>query len=280
MQALHTHDGLPLHLRQWAAPGLARGTVLICHGLGEHIGRYAHVAAHLNGAGWHAAGYDQRGHGASGGPRGVLPTPEALLDDLGRVVDAVRGWKSGPLVLLGHSMGGAVAARFVADSVRPHPARWYREVTGLVLSSPALALHMNMVQHGLLALLALLGTVAPRITLGNGLKPAWLSHDAAVVQAYTADPLVHRRVSPALVRFMLDAGAAVHDAAPRWQVPTLLLYAGADPCVDPSGSDAFAAAAPMAVLRHQRYDGLAHELFNEPERQRVLADLSAWLQRL
>jgi alpha-beta hydrolase superfamily lysophospholipase len=277
MQALHTHDGLPLHLRQWAAPGLARGTVLVCHGLGEHIGRYAHVAAHLNGAGWHVAGYDQRGHGASGGARGALATPDALLDDLGRVVDAVRSWKGGPLVLLGHSMGGAVAARFVAESVRPSPARWYRELTGLALSSPALALHMNLLQHGLLSVL---GALAPRLPLGNGLKPAWLSRDPAVVQAYTADPLVHRRVSPALVDFMLDAGVQVREAAPRWQVPTLLLYAGGDHCVDPGGSDAFAAAAPVSVLRHQRYDGLAHEIFNEPERQRVLADLVAWLNRL
>jgi alpha-beta hydrolase superfamily lysophospholipase len=277
MQALHTHDGLPLHLRQWAAPGLARGTVLLCHGLGEHIGRYAQVAKHLNDAGWHAAGFDQRGHGASGGARGVLPGPDALLDDLGRVVDAVRAWKGGPLVLLGHSMGGALAARFVAESVRPQPARWYREVTGLALSSPALALHMNVVQHGLLALL---GALAPRLTLGNGLKPEWLSRDPAVVQAYTADPLVHRRVSPTLVRFMLDAGSVVRDAAPRWQVPTLLLYAGDDHCVDPGGCDAFAAAAPVSVLRHRRYDGMAHEILNEPDRQRVLADLSAWLVRL
>jgi alpha-beta hydrolase superfamily lysophospholipase len=277
MQALHTADGQPLHLRQWAAPGLARGTVLLCHGLGEHIGRYAHVAEHLNRTGWHVAGFDHRGHGASGGPRGVIPRPDSLLDDLGRVVDAVREWKSGPLVLLGHSMGGAVAARYVAEASQAQPARWYRELTGLVLSSPALALRMNWAQHGLLALL---GSALPRLPLGNGLKPQWVSHDPAVVKAYSADPLVHDRVCPGLVRFMLDAGEAVRQAAPRWQVPTLLLYAGADRCVDPSGSDEFAAAVPVAMLRHQRYDGLAHEIFNEPEKARVLGDLDSWLRRL
>src|SRR5215213_7879284 len=103
------------------------GTVVLVHGIGEHSGRYAHVIDALNRAGWSVFAYDQRGHGRSPGVRGVLPHPEALLDDLARVLDGIHANK---LVLLGHSMGGAVAARFVAEE--------RRKVDALVLSSPAL----------------------------------------------------------------------------------------------------------------------------------------------
>ncbi|MES1163052.1 MAG: alpha/beta fold hydrolase, partial [Rhizobacter sp.] len=116
--AITTADGLRLQLREWPVPD-ARGTVLIVHGLGEHIGRYAQVAARLNAWGWHAIGFDHRGHGASEGARGALAHDDDLLQDLARVVDAVRAARAGPLLLLGHSLGGLVAARFVAEALRP-----------------------------------------------------------------------------------------------------------------------------------------------------------------
>ena len=114
---LITADGLALHRRAWPLTA-ARGTVLIVHGLGEHIGRYAHVAALLNRWGWRVVGHDHRGHGASDGPHGSLTKADDLLRDLALAVDAVRAaHPTEPLLLLGHSMGGAVAARFVAEGV-------------------------------------------------------------------------------------------------------------------------------------------------------------------
>jgi alpha-beta hydrolase superfamily lysophospholipase len=89
--------------------------------------------------------------------------------------------------------------------------------------------------------------------------------------------LVHDRVTPRLVRFFVAAGGLVLACAPRWTTPTLLLYAGADRCVAPRGSDAFAAAAPRTVVLAQRYPEMAHEIFNEPGQDRVLSDLVAWL---
>lgn len=126
-------------------------------------------------------------------------------------------------------------------------------------------------------LLAVAAPLAPNLALGNGLDPAWVCSDPAVVKAYIADPLTHDRITPRLSRFIVDGGARVRSVALRWATPTLLLYAGADRCVAPRGSDAFAAAAPPAVLQAHRYDGFAHEIFNEPGQARVLADLTAWL---
>lgn len=270
-----TQDGLRLRLRRWPAGAGARGLVQIVHGLGEHIGRYEHVAAALNAAGWDVAGHDQRGHGRSEGPRGGIPHPLALLGDLAMVADHLHG--SGRRVLLGHSLGGLVAARFVAENLHVQTARFARDFDALVLSSPAFDIGLSRGQR---MLLGVLGRLAPGIGVGNGLRPQWVSRDPAVVKAYTQDPLVHDRVTPRLVRFMVDNGAHVLALAPRWRVPTLLLWAGEDQCVDPRGSEAFAAAAPAGLVHKRCYRKLYHEIFNEPEQRDVLADLTQWLRRL
>lgn len=285
MDTLIAGDGVRLHLRHWPAhgsPQAARGTVQLVHGLGEHIGRYEALAEALNAAGWHVAGHDHRGHGRSEGPRGVLPQSLQLLLDLATVMDHVRAQlpvaaRGGRRhVLLGHSMGGAVAARFVAEGLLPHPARWQREVDGLVLSSPALAADLSAWQR---LQLAVLPRLVPDVAAANGLDPAWVSRDPEVVQAYKADPLVHDRISGRLARFIVDAGEQVRALAPRWRTPTLLMWGGADRCVAPRGSAAFAGAAPDSVVEAHEHPALAHEIFNEPERAQVIAQLTAWLGR-
>ena len=276
-EQMTTQDGLRLNLRRWLADtgAEAHGTVQIVHGLGEHIGRYEHVAAALNAAGWHVAGHDQRGHGRSEGPRGSLPHPMALLGDLAMVIDHVRG--GGKHVLLGHSMGGLVAARFVAENLLSPAARFARDVDALVLSSPALDIGLS---GGNRMLLGLLARMAPNLRVSNGLKPAWICRDPAVVQAYEGDPLVHDRVTPRLVRFMVEHGAQVRALAPHWKLRTLLMWAGEDHLVEPAGSEEFAAAAPAGVLSKRLYRKLYHEIFNEPEQRDVLADLTQWLRRI
>jgi alpha-beta hydrolase superfamily lysophospholipase len=261
-----------LALCDWPLPAgsPARATVLLVHGLGEHMGRYAALARDLNTWGYAVRAYDHYGHGASDGPRGGLPTATRLLDDLAQVVDQTRaGMAAGqPLLLLGHSMGGLVAARFVALQRRP--------LEGLVLSSPALDPGLNPVQK---LLVAVLPALLPNLRVGNGLDARLISHDPAVVSAYQRDPLVHDRIAARLARFIAEDSAAVLAAAPGWTLPTLLLYAGADRLVNPAGSRAFAAAAPAQVLSSQCFEPLYHEIFNEaePGRSQVLAALRAWL---
>jgi alpha-beta hydrolase superfamily lysophospholipase len=277
MTTIKAADGTALHLTEWPVDAAAaRGTVLLVHGLGEHAGRYAWLAGQLNAAGWHVAGHDHRGHGRSGGPRGAIPGHDALLVDLAQVLDHVRAQRPGPLVLLGHSMGGLVAARFVAESMAPKPAAWSRPVDALVLSSPALAVDLSAVQK---LLLAVGSALLPDLAQGNGLKPEWVSRDPAVVRDYVADPLGHDRITPRLVRFIVDGGERARELAARWATPTLLMWAGADRCVAPRGSAAFAAAAPRAIVQSRAFDGLFHEIFNEPEKADVTAELLRWLAR-
>lgn len=263
-------DGDNIAMRDWPLPEdmALRGMVIVVHGLGEHAGRHDALAQRLAGWGFAVRGYDQYGHGESGGGRGRLPTPTRLLDDLADIVDStrVRMPPGAPLILLGHSMGGLVAGRFVSQA--------RRRVEGLVLSSPALDPGLNPLQK---LLLATLPRVAPNLTVRNGLAPDFISHDPQVVEAYRRDRLVHDRVSPRLARFIADAAAATIASAPQWTVPTLLMYAGDDRLVRPDGSRAFAAAAPPGVVTAKCFDGMFHELFHEPDPEPAYSMLRQWL---
>jgi alpha-beta hydrolase superfamily lysophospholipase len=265
-------DGLNVALYEWPLTQRQRprGVVLIVHGLGEHAWRYDMLATHLNRWGFSVRGYDQRGHGDSGGARGVLPNDDALLEDLQEMVEDTRRhiaepWAC-PLILLGHSMGGLVAAEFVRRRLAP--------VDALALSSPALDAGLSAFQR---ALMRLLYRWAPDLTVSNGLDPQALSHDPAVVQAYLRDRLVHDRISARLAHFIAHQGPAVVAAAPSWTVPTLLLWAGDDRLVRPAGSQAFAAVAPRDVVRSQRLPGQFHEIFNEADPSAAFGALKAWL---
>ena len=269
-------DGENLAVQDWPLPGAAsRGTVLLVHGLGEHVGRYDLLARRLNRWGFSVRGYDHYGHGESSGPRGGLTSDQRLVDDLSDLVDATRArMPTGrPLVLLGHSMGGLVAALHVARMQGSGPQA-LGAVDALVLSSPAFDAGLNAWQK---ALLATVPRIAPGLRVGNGLQVDYLSHDPAVVAAYRADPRCHDRISGRLARFIAEGGPAVRERAADWTVPTLLLWAGQDRLVDPAGSQDFAARAPAAVVQARRFDALYHELFNERDAEPVFATLQQWL---
>lgn len=265
-----TPHGATLALRDWPlAEGITpRALVLIVHGLGEHSGRYEHVAQQLNGWGFAVRAFDLCGHGLSSGAPGSLPDEHRLLDDLATVLDRSRAAVAPglPVVLLGHSLGGLIAARFVSLKLRA--------VDALVLSSPALDPGLNAFQK---LLLATLPKIAPNLRVGNGLDATFLSHDAAVVAAYRADPLVHDRICARLALFIATAGAQTRALASQWTVPTLLIYAGQDRLVNPAGSRAFAALAPASVLTSQCFEDLYHEIFNESDPAPVFAALQQWL---
>ncbi|TNF61401.1 MAG: alpha/beta hydrolase [Burkholderiales bacterium] len=265
-------DGLNLALYDWPLPmrWRPRAVILIVHGLGEHAWRYDPLAQHLNDWGFAVRAYDQRGHGESGGDRGVLPRDDQLLFDLAEVVDDTRRhiaqpW-SCPLILLGHSMGGLVASTFVQRNMAA--------VDALVLSSPALDAGISALMKRVIRLLY---RVAPDMALPNGLDARRISHSEAVVQAYQKDKLVHDRISARLATFIDSNGPHVLAAAPRWHVPTLLMYAGADHLVSPRGSAAFAAAAPPDRVSSRCFDDLYHEIFNETDPSPVYATLKQWL---
>jgi alpha-beta hydrolase superfamily lysophospholipase len=243
--------------------------VILVHGLGEHAGRYGEVAAHLQQWGFAVRAYDQQGHGQSEGLRGDMLRPGSLQADLCRVIDDTRqrpALMDTPLILLGHSMGGLVVARTLAEALRP--------VDAAVLSSPALGAFPTFFQK---ILMASLPRVLPHLRVDNGLKTEFVSRDPDVVKAYKADALVHRRISAGLAGWILANGEKTLLDAAKWEVPTLLLYAGRDKLVNAQATADFANAAPQAVVQAQCFEGMYHEIFNDLYRAQVFTALKRWL---
>jgi lysophospholipase len=266
-------DGTELLVRTWL-PDPNRypeplGTLLLVHGLAEHSGRYPHVAALLCGLGLRVRAYDHRGHGASGGPRMAVPHADIYVDDLAEIHDAtVRQWNELPIVL-GHSMGGLVAARLATARVRP--------IRALILSSPALALRIS---SGMMTVHRLLLALAPQLRVPNPIDARQLSHDPEVARAYRTDPLVQGTISAGVLETFLHGMAQAQADAPRLEAPTLMLVGGADRIVDAAGSRTFHDNAPEDLREMVWFGNGYHEIFNEAEplRSEVFAALSGWLR--
>lgn len=268
---LTANDGTALRYRAWEPEG-ARGSVLVVHGLGEHSGRYAELAAALGAQGVAMYAPDLRGHGLSEGRRGHVRDFEEYLLDLDVALDAVRGRTAGrPIVLLGHSLGGLIALRYA--ETRPGAS-----LAGLVLSAPQLAI-ARPPPAWLRGVADVLAVVAPALPLPNGLDAGDLSHDAAEVAAYRDDPLVHDRITPGLFRAMrraMPAAAAEVDAV---SVPAaLVVIPGADPIVRPDVTRSVAGRLdtrlPTEVVE---YPEMYHEPMHERDRTSVLDDLVRWV---
>ena len=242
--------------------------IMLVHGYGEHIGRYAHVVDFLNQRGFEVWGYDARGHGVSQGARGFIAADDTLPNDCVAVFNHIAQATQRTPIIIAHSMGGLTAALAVTlKNLKP---------SALVLSSPALRLFMNLPQKIMLQVgLALMPNKpikSPAVAVD------YISHDAHVRRAYSADPLNHCMISPRLVRFMRDGGDVVRANAAQFTMPTLLIYGGADRVIDPSGSDDLAAVLPASATVKRYVDGY-HEIFNEAEplRGQVLRHMGDWL---
>lgn len=271
---VQSSDGLALHWRSWC-PGEPRGVLVIVHGLAEHGGRYTETARHFAERGWAVYAGDLRAHGLSADPPGAGRVHVRRFDDYFNDVDAVvalaRGRHPGlPLFLLGHSMGGLITIRYVLH--KPDG------VAGAVISSPALGTHPDFKPPLVLRLLVgLLSRIAPRARFPSDLDTTAISRDPAVVQAYIEDPLVSQKVSARWYAEILRAIKRTHAEAGRLRVPMLLMQSGADRLVDPAAPARWAAGAPPGRVESVTWDGLYHEMFNEPEKDRVRLQTANWL---
>jgi len=262
--------GVEVYWRAWL-PDNVRAVVIICHGLGEHSGRYAELAERLNQHDLAAFALDHRGHGRSGGRRGhVLSFNEYLqdLDSFRRQVDA--RFERLPRFLLGHSLGGLIAARYAEE--------YNAGLAGLILSSAALRVDVNAPAIKL-ALGRVMSKILPALTLGNELDPHMISHDPKVVKDYIDDPLVHDRVSARWFTEFTAAIETVQERAGAIAIPTLVMQSGDDKLVAPRGAQEFFDRLTVPDKTLKSWDGFYHEMFNEVDRQKPLELTLQWIEK-
>jgi acylglycerol lipase len=264
---LRAGDGASLFARAWAPDVAPKAAVCVVHGIGEHSGRYGGLRDALLPHGYAVSTFDLRGHGRSDGRRGHLRIDDAMGDIELVLDDTRRRFGSIPCFLYGHSLGGLLVLHYALQR-RP-------TLAGVVATGPPF--HTALLEHPAKALTArVLGRLLPSVTLPSGLDDTLISRDPAVVAAYRADPLVHCRTSLGLARDTMAAAERDLADAGQFSLPLLIMHGGADQLTYPSGSSMFAERVP-GDCTVKVYDGLYHEIHNEPERQQVFADLISWL---
>jgi alpha-beta hydrolase superfamily lysophospholipase len=262
-------DGIKFYGQAWEPDAPPRAVVALVHGLGEHSGRYAHVAEALNRAGYALMAFDLRGHGKSTGQRGHAPSYEALMQDIDRFLGEVdRRFPGRPRFLYGHSLGGGLVLNYV---LRRRP-----QLAGVVATGSALRSPLEQ-QTFKVTMARLLSGILPTMTMHSGLSAEALSHDPQVVQAYVNDPLVHDLATPRLAVEGFAAGHwALEHAAEFPPVPLLLMHGSADAICFADGTRDFAGKVPGDCTL-KIWEGLYHEVHNEPQKGEVLGYLVDWL---
>ncbi len=247
------------HVREWPNPKAA-WIALLCHGYGEHIGRYQHLADALHAAGAAVFGPDHEGHGRSAGEPALIADFEAVVTDLhGVALRAAEKHPRRPMVLIGHSMGGMIAARYAQHHGR--------RLSALVLSGP-----MFGAKDGLKFLLGM--DPIPEIPL----DPGALSRDPAVGEAYAADPMVwHGGFKRPMLQAMLATMAAVEEGSNLGDLPTLWIHGQADPLVPLDATRPMMDHLRGARFQEKIYPGARHEVFNEINRDEVVGDVIGFI---
>lgn len=264
-----TKDNKKLFTQSWL-PDRPRGTIVLQHGLGEHIGRYDYVGGYLTSYGYAVYAADSRGHGQTGkinGDLGCFASLPQIVEDLRAYIDSVSNGEK--VVLVAHSMGGLVALLYAI--------RHQETLKGLVVSAPAIDAG-ETVPAFMLPLLNLLGRVAPKMGMVT-LDTSTLSKDKNVIEAYENDPLVWHGKIPARVGAEMIAGAKLaRTQANKITLPALLMHGGQDRLVSPKGTPFIHGQITSADKTLKIWDDLYHEIFNEPEKDTVLDYTLKWIQ--
>lgn len=263
---LTSSDGLNLFWQAWEPTGAVHGTVCLVHGLGEHSGRYAHVAAAFTTAGLSLHAIDLRGHGLSEGPRGHTPSLAQWFDDIDLLLRGASPDR--PLFLYGHSLGGIL--------ILSYGIHRRSQLTGIISTGPVLRISAEVPP-----LKAVLGKILaglwPTFSQRSGLIAADLSHDQEVVQAYIDDPLVHDWISSRLFVEMIAAGQDTLEKAADFQLPVLLYHAQIDRLTDRTATEDFYTKIGSTDKTLHIWPNLYHEVHNEPEKDQVLAEMIEWI---
>ncbi len=266
--AWQNQEGLKFHMSGWEPEEHPKAVVALIHGLGEYTGRYAHVGQAFNRAGYTLVGFDLRGHGKSGGPRGHTPSFEAYMQDIDDFFGELDQKYPGlARFLYGHSLGALLVLNYV---LRRNP-----RLTGVIVTGAGLRTALEA-QPFKIMMARVLGFLLPALAIPSGLDPTMLSRDPQVVQAYIHDPLVHGLVTLGFGKCMLPVPPWTFQHAHEFATPLLIMHGGKDAVTFPQGSREFTGLV-SGDCTLKIWDGLYHEIHNEPEKNEVLKVMVEWM---
>lgn len=263
-------DGARLALRRRSADGARRGALIILHGWGDHGGLYDEAAERFAGQGLDVFALDQRGAGRSPGPRGHVERFAQYLSDVAALRKHVQTVAPGPQALLGHSFGGFVVLRYLETAPEG--------LAGAVVATPFVDFRTPPPRWKV-GVATLLADVAPRLAIATGLDYEHRTRDRALNTRIYRDPDCHHVMTPRAYRETMAALAVLREEKVRIAVPLLVLLAGADYIVSTAAARDFARSLPGDVTVVE-LDGMYHDVFHEPDRERAYAAILPWLARV
>jgi len=265
------HNGLNIYYQYWEPDGSTKAVLLVAHGLAEHSGRYKNLVNYFVPKGYSVWALDHRGHGKSEGIRSYIEKFDEYLIDLEIFVGIVR--KEHPkdkIFLVGHSMGGTIATAYAVGH--------QKDFAGIIVSGASLA-QTATVSPILLAMAGIISAVMPKMGV-TVLDASAICKDKAVVDAYVNDPLVFRGKIPARMGAeLIRMWKTLPGQMPNIQSPVLAMHGADDKLSVPEGSKILHKRVSSKDKTLKLYDGLCHEIFNEPEHKKVMADMESWLNK-
>jgi len=262
--------GLNIYYQGWLPDKNVKAILLLVHGLGEYCGRYTKLINRFVPMGFAVYGLDHLGHGKSEGGREVVQSFDDYTQPLKMYFNMVKDWEPGkPIFLYGHSMGGLIAGYYLLD----HQA----DFKGAILSAPAIKVS-DSISQATITMGKILSAIAPKAGV-LALDPSGVSRDPEVVKAYIEDPQVFHGKTPArLASEMLKAMKRVTSEVENISLPFFVLQGSADKLVDPAGAKMLYEKAGSKDKTYKVYEGLYHEVHNEPERETMFKDMEVWLK--
>ena len=263
--------GAKTYWAAWLPDGEVKAVLVVVHGVAEHIGRYMNVVNHFVPKGYAVYGLDHYGHGKTAGVRAFVESFDDFIGPLKTYVNMVKGWQPGkPMFMIGHSMGGLITATYLTEN--------QAGLKGAVLSGPAVKFGSD-ITPAVIAIGKILSAIAPKAGI-MALDLTAISKDPAVIKASAEDALVwHGKITARLGASMLGAMQALPQKAANISLPVLFVQGDKDRLVEPSGVEFLAGKISSKDKTIKVYPGLFHEVFNEPEREMVLGDVGAWLEK-
>ncbi len=263
-------NNFDLYYQCWLPDGSPKAILLVAHGLAEHSGRYKNLVNYFVPKGYAVYAFDYRGHGKSEGMRCYVDRFSDYLTDLKTFFDKVR--KEQPdakIFLVGHSMGPTIAIQAVERQ---------QKLAGVITSGASLAASPT-VSPALIAIAGVVSALLPKMGV-TVIDASTISRDQAVVDAYVNDPLVFRGKIPARTGAELaKMWKKLPEQMSKIKLPILIMHGSADRLSDPAGSRLLYERVGSKDKTLRLYEGFYHEIFNEPEHKKVMADVEAWLTK-